>query len=131
MTVLFDVVENDSDKDRRDNAARHILKLATDKDKTRLEEILEAGKTVKTGKPTMVRLVIRNLSTDEETKINLPIGLFNVVIKSLSEAQLDEINEKAGVNLRNFNFDLDKMPSGKVLFQIIDGDQQEIKLFLE
>ena len=132
LPVLFDVVENDGDKDRRDNASRHILKVGNDEDKARLETILETKKSDAGGKPTMVRLIIRDLSKNEDTvRINLPIELFNVVVKSLSEEQLDQINERAGVNLRNFNFDLDSLPSGKVLFKIIDGDQQEIKLFLE
>lgn len=132
MNVFFDIMENETAQDRRDNATRNILKLGTDQDKARLEKILEAQKTVSKGKPTMVRLIIRDLSKNQETmKLNLPISLINVVVKSLSDEQLDQINEKAGVNLRNFNFDLEALPSGKVLFKIIDDKQQEIKLFLE
>ena len=131
LSVFFEVLETETDQDRRDTAIKYILKLGSEEDKERLKKILE--KPLPGGdKPKMLRLIIRDVSTNEETiKVNVPIGLFNVVIKSLSEEQLKLIEDEAGINLRNINIDLEDMPPGHILFKVIDPSGTEIKLFLE
>ena len=132
MGVFFEVLENEKDRDRKDTAIKHILKLGSEVDKARLNEILKKQKEESAGKPKMVRLIIRDLKTNEESiKINLPIGLFSVVIKSLSDEQIDLVKEQAGIDLRNFNLNLEDLPAGKILFEVTDRDQTQIKLFLE
>ncbi len=132
MDVFFEVVENEKDQDRKDTAIKHILKSGSERDKARLQELLEESKNEPGKQARMVRLIIRDLKTNEETvKLNLPIGLINVVIKSFSEDQLQLIEEETGINLKSLNFNLEDLRAGEVLFQIIDGDRQEIKLFLE
>mgnify|MGYP003572025573 CR=1 FL=1 len=133
IATFFRVLEKEDDQDRRNTASTHILKLGSDSDKTRLQTIIDDYKTKTANQsPKMIRLIIRDLKTHEETaKVNLPIGLYNVVIKSFSEEQLLQIKEEAGIDLRNLDMDLDQLPSGTVLFKIVDGKNQEIKLFLE
>ena len=133
IEVFFQVLQTETDQDRRDTATQHILKLGSGQDKERLQNILEEYEKENSGKkPKMVRLIIRDLSTNDETvKVNMPIGLFSVVIQSLSDEQLLLIKKQADIDLRNLKIDLQGMPSGTVLFQVIDGSKQEIKLFLE
>ncbi len=132
LNVCFDILESDTNVDRRDSAIRVILKVGDAKDKERLQQMLDAFKQRDHKAPKMVRLIMRDLKTNEETlKVNLPISLFNVLVKSLTEEQLGVIQEEAGIDLRNFNLNLEEMPSGKVLFKVVDKDSTEIKVFLE
>lgn len=131
MSVFFDIMENVTDQESRDTAARHILKLGSKEEKERLQKLLTAAKTNQKN-AKMVRLVMRDLNSNEQTmKLNLPIALFNVVIKSLTPEQLDLIEKEANINLRRFDIELDKMPAGKVLFRVVDKNNQEIKVYLE
>jgi len=128
LEVFFDVVKNDPDQDRRDTAYRHILKLGNETDKERLEEIV-AAREASGEVPKMIKLVIRNVASNEiEHKVQLPIRLFNVIIRMLREEQMDLINEEYNIDLRNLEIDLEKMKPGTVLFQIVDGDGNEIKI---
>jgi tetratricopeptide (TPR) repeat protein len=131
MDVFFEVLEKESDRDRQDTAVKNILKLGDEEEKARLEKFLdERGATVG-GKPKMVRLIIRDLSTNQEkVKVNLPIGLFNVAIQSLSDQQLRTIQSEAGIDLRNLDLNLEDLPAGKILFRVVN-DGEEIKLFLD
>lgn len=132
IEVFFEVVQTEKDQDRRDTAMKHILKLGSEKDKARLQEILEQSRNQVGKQARMIRLTIRDLKTKEETvKLNLPIGLISVAIKALSDEQLILIEEETGINLKSLNFNLEDLRAGEVLFQIVDGDRQEIKLFLE
>ena len=131
LPVFFDVVANDPDPDRRDTAYRWILKLGSEADKRRLEEIIAARKASGEA-PKMIRLVIRNVETDEvEHRIQVPIRLFNAIIKMLREDQMQVINQEYGIDLENLEIDLESMKSGTVLFQVIDRNKQEIKIVLE
>ncbi len=131
VEVFFDVLKVEEDQDRKDTAVKHIFRIGSERDKERLQELLD--KEPENPKaPKMVRLIIRDLKTGSETtRINLPIGLFNLLIRSLSDDQLKLIEEEAGIDLKNFDFNLEDLPSGKVLFRVVDGDRQEIKVFLE
>lgn len=130
IPVFFEVLEKEFDTDLREIAMKHILKLGSKEDKAKLEEIIKRQKSQMTGKPKMIRLIIRELDTGNETKVNLPIGLYNVVIKSLTDDQLDLIQEQAGIDLRKLELNLEDFPKGKVIFSVVDG-KQEIKLFLD
>jgi len=131
VPVFFEVVRLEKDQDRKNTAINHILKVGSDEDKARLQEILDK-QSDEPQAPKMVRMIIRDLKTGKEhTKINLPIGLFNVLVKSLNDEQIKLIEEDAGIDLRNFRFNLEDLPSGKVLFRVVDESGQEIKVFLE
>ena len=133
IEVFFYVVKHEQDQDRKDTAARHILKLGSKADKDRLNKILDELKVENSKKqPKMIRLIIRDLKSDkEELKFNLPIGLLDLAIKTLNEEQMNLIRDEAGIDLRKLDIDLTQMPSGMVLFQVIDSENKEIKLFLE
>jgi len=132
LEVFFFVVTNAKDQDVRDTASRHILKLGSEADKERLQKIIDAKRSDKSGPAKMVKLIIRNVDTNEiEQKLSFPIGLFSLLIKMLKSDQLEVIKDEAGIDLQNLDLDLTKMPSGTVIFQVIDKDGQEIKIFLE
>ncbi len=132
LEVFFYVVNNSKDQDVRDTASRHILKLGSETDKDRLQKIIASKQTDHTGPAKMVKLIIRNVETNEiEQKLSFPIGLFSLLIKMLKSEQLEIIKEEAGIDLQNLDLDLTKMPAGTVIFQVIDKEGQEIKIFLE
>jgi len=130
LSVFFEVLEKETDSDLREIAMKHILKHGSQADKDRLKKILDEQKKQTSGKPKMIRLIIRDLDTGSETKVNLPIGLYNVVINSLNDEQMDLIQEQAGIDLRKLELNLEDLPKGKVLFSVLDG-KQEIKLFVD
>lgn len=131
LEVFFEVLQNADDQDRRDLAAQEILKVGSNADKERLDEILNEQKQ-EGRKAKMVRLIVRDLKSGEVTvRLNLPISLFKVLLRSLSDDQLEVIEEQAGIDLRNFDFEWDSLQSGYQLFRVIDGDNQEIKMILE
>ncbi|MDJ0836016.1 MAG: HEAT repeat domain-containing protein [Acidobacteriota bacterium] len=131
IEVFFHTVSNDPDSDRRDIASRHILKLGTDKDKDRLNKIL-AERQNSDIPPKLIKLVIRNLGTGkEEVNVTLPIKLFQAITKALKDDDLEFIKNETGIDLNKIDINLEALPSGKVLFKLIDEDQREIKIFLE
>ncbi|CAM2066556.1 Tetratricopeptide repeat protein [Sulfidibacter corallicola] len=132
LDTFFEVVEESPDRDLRDTATKHIIKLGDDADKERLEKILEEQRLSKSGvKPKMIRLIIRKFSSTEETvKVNLPISLYGIVIRSLTDDQLKVIEEQAGIDLKRLSFNLEDLESGHVLFSVVTKDE-EIKMFLE
>jgi len=134
MDVFFEVVEEWADQDLRELAMNHILKLGTAEEKTRLQEILDRYKQAnKDRKAKMIRLIIRNLETDKiETRVNVPIGLAQAILAMLDEEQLALIKQEADLDLSNLSsINLAQMAPGTVLFKVVDGSKQEIKLFLE
>ena len=132
IEVFFQILKTEDDQDRRDTAAKHILKMGSESDKKRLEKILDEHRaTLSTKKPKMIRLIIRDQANNRETvKLNLPIQLFNLVIKSLSDQQLDLIEEQSGIDLNNFQIDIENLRAGTILFEV-QNDSEQIKLFLE
>lgn len=131
LEILFRVVERENDADLRDKAVKDILKVGSEADRKRLDTILEEKKGQSDASaPKMLRLVVRDLKTDQETiKINLPISLFNIIFKSLSPEQRDLI-EEGGVDLNNLAKSLKTMKPGSVLFEV-RNNEEEIRLFLD
>jgi len=131
MGVLFDVVENEGDHDLVDRAVRNILLIAGENEKQRLENLLDEKRKDDQGRtPKMVRLVIKNLDTNQETiKINLPMSLFPVLLKSLTPEQRDLIEEE-GFDLEAIARSLKSVPAGTTLFEVKTPDE-EIKLYLD
>lgn len=133
LEVFFSVLKNEDDQDRRDTAAKHILKLGSAHDKQRLQKILETVRERNRDRtPKFVRLIIRDVNSKEEvTKINLPIKLFNIALQAIPEEDIPVIEKEAGIDLNNLKIDLEALPSGHVLFKVVNAEGQEIKLFLE
>lgn len=133
IEVFFYVLKNAQDQDRRDTAVKHILKLGNEGDKRRLEKTMDDfRKNQSDRKAKMVRLIIRDLANDQEkVKMNLPIKLINIILNSFDEDQKSLIETETGINLDNFNINLDELPPGHILFKVVDGTKQEIKVYLE
>lgn len=132
IEVFFYVLKNEKDQDLRDTAAKHILKIGNEEDRERLEKTLANYRKNQTDrKPKMVRLIIRDLENNQEkVKMNLPIGLINIILKSFDDEQKDLIEAETGFNLDSFNVDLEDFPSGHILIKVVDS-KQEIKVYLE
>ena len=132
IEVFFYVLKNEKDQDLRDTAAKHILKIGNEEDRERLEKTLENYRKNQTDrKPKMVRLIIRDLENNQEkVKMNLPIGLINIILKSFTDEQRQLIESETGFDLDSFNVNLEDYPSGHVLIKVIDA-KQEIKVYLE
>lgn len=134
MDVFFEVVEEWTDQDLRELAMNHILKLGTKEQKARLQKIMDKYKQAnKDRKAKMIRLIIRNLSTDEvSTRVNVPIGLAQALLAMLDQDQVALIKQETDIDLSNLSsIDLASMAPGTVIFKVVDADKQEIKLFLE
>lgn len=133
IEVFFYVLKNEQDQDRRDTAAKHILKIGSADDKRRLEKTMEDFRRSQSDrKPKMVRLIIRDLANNEEkVKMNLPIKLINIILSSFTDEQRNLIEKETGIDLDSFNIDLEDLPTGHVLFKVIDSSKQEIKVYLE
>jgi hypothetical protein len=133
LEVFFNVLQNERDQDRRDTAGKHILKLGSEADKARYQTLLAEIKEKNSSKQAkMVRLIVRDLENNEVTvKLNLPINLINIALRSLSEEQKDLVRENYDLNLDHLNIDLSKLNSGHMLFRIVDSDKQEVKVWLE
>lgn len=133
LPVFFQIVEKERDIDLRDTAIKHILKLGSKADKERLDALIKKPRAEAGVKPKMIRIIIRQLdpsSNDTEVKLNLPISLYNIAIKSFNDEQLNAIEEQAGIDLKKLQFNLEDLQSGHVLFEVVTG-QEEIKMFLE
>lgn len=133
LEVFFNVLKTEPDQDRRDTAGKHILKLGSEADKARYQSMLAEIKARDSSKePKMVRLIVRDLEKNEVTvKLNLPINLINIAMRSLSEEQKALVRENYDLNLDHLNIDLSKLSSGHTLFRIVDSDKQEVKVWLE
>lgn len=133
IEVFFYVLKNEQDQDRRDTAIKHILRLGNEDDKVRLEKIIDDfRKNQSDRKPKMVRLIIRDLANNEEkVKMNLPIKLINIILTSFTQEQKDLIETETGINLDSFNINLEELQPGQILFKVVDGSKQEIKVYLE
>jgi len=132
IEVFFYVLKNEKDQDLRDTAAKHILKIGNEDDRERLEKTLANYRKNQTDrKPKMVRLIIRDLENNQEkVKMNLPIGLINIILKSFTDDQKELIEDETGIDLDTFNVNLEELQSGHVLFKVVDS-KQEIKVYLE
>lgn len=133
LEVFFNVLKTEPDQDRRDTAGKHILKLGNDSDKARYQRMLADIKERNSSKQAkMVRLIVRDLESNEVTvKLNLPINLINIAMRSLSQEQKDLVKENYDLNLDHLNIDLSKLNSGHTLFRIVDSEKQEVKVWLE
>ena len=131
MDVFFQVLENETDRDLRDTAAKYILKLGNKAEKDRMQGLIDKYKQAQEGqKSTLVRLIIRNLENGDEQKINLPIGLFNVLRDALTKEQIDLIREETDFDFNSIKIDLAGLTPGTVIFSFV-SKTEEIKLFVE
>lgn len=133
LPVFFEIVEKERDIDLRDTAIKHILKLGEKADKDRLRALMKKPVAGTGVKPKMIRIIIRNLdpsAEETEVKLNLPISLYNIAIKSFNDEQLKVIEEQAGIDLKKLQFNLEDLQSGHVLFSVVT-EREEIKMFLE
>lgn len=131
LDVLFRALQQEHDTDLRGKAIKDIMRVGDDDDRARLDEILKKQRQQKGDEaPKMLRLVRRDLKTNQETiKINLPISLFSIIVKSLSAEELKMIADK-NVDLNQIADDLKSLRSQTVIFEIVNQDE-EIKLFLD
>ncbi|MCB1052439.1 MAG: tetratricopeptide repeat protein [Acidobacteria bacterium] len=131
MEVLFQIVESESDGILRDRAVRYILKIGSDSDKKRLDDTLKnlQTKKVKTA-PKMVHLLIEyKTSKDSNVRINVPISLFNILIKSFDTKQM-EIIKDSNVDLDKIALSLAEMEPGTVILEI-DNKEMYIKMWVD
>jgi len=134
IEIFFQVLKTEDDLDRRDTAARHILKIGSERDKARLKKILDEFKAKHSDrKPRMIRLTIYDLKDKtKDVEVNLPLRLFRVIVDTLREEDIVMIKDQVGLDLKKLNLNaLEEMDSGTDIVKIINGDNKEIRLFLE
>ena len=134
IEIFFQILKTEEDPDRRDTAARHILKLGSERDKQRLEKILDEFKEKNSGRrPKMIRLTIIDLKNNtKDLEVNLPIRLFRVIVDALKEDDIEMIENEVGIDLKKLDLtSLEGMDTGTIIVKIINGKNQEIKLFLD
>ncbi|MCB1044273.1 MAG: tetratricopeptide repeat protein [Acidobacteria bacterium] len=131
VNVLFQILETTKDADMRDLAIKKLLLVADEKDKKRLDSVLQEKRTEGgEGAPRMLRLIVRDLTGNKETvKVNVPEKLLSIVLRSLTPEQRDLIEQNA-VDLDALSREIRNMPPNTVIFQISDKNQ-EIKLYLD
>lgn len=131
ISELFKILENEDDTDIRDVVIKHVLLVANEKDKKRLDALLESqrGSEV-SGAPRMLRLVVRDLNSDNEAlRVNVPEKLLHILLRSLTPEQR-ELIEQNHVDLDLLAKEMRNMPRHSIIFEIKDQNQ-EIKLILD
>lgn len=134
MKIFFQIVEKETDQDLRELAVTNIMKFGSKPDKDRLQVMLDKHREANKGKKAkMIRLIIRDLTTNKtETRLNVPIGLFQNILALLSDEQIDQIKKEAKLDFSAMTtVKLEQYPPGTVLFKVVDGSKKEIKVFLE
>lgn len=134
IKIFFQIVEQETDQDLRELAVTNIMKYGTKTDKDRLQVQLNKHREANKGKKSkMIRLIIRDLNTNKtETRLNVPIGLFQNILALLSDDQIDLIRQETKMDFSAMTtVKLEQYAPGTVLVKVVDGSKKEIKVFLE
>jgi len=131
VAVLLRKVEQEKDSILRDRAVRYVLKVGSEKEKAELDAILKKLQGQQSqAAPKMVRLLIRDIKSGQDSvKVNVPISLFHILIRSLSDEQKEMI-QQSRVDLNQLAASLKDIKPGTTIVEVRDQNQ-EIRILID